>query len=137
MKYYLDADLFIAVLKEEDRLKSSAEEIFTAVREGKIEAFTSAATLLEILFWASRVKPRRARLREYIRVVARLVSSVAPLGYGDLVVAAEFLQTQPVFVLDAIHAAVAGKWPIVSSDAIYERLGLRRIEPAKLARDLG
>lgn len=137
MKYYLDADLFIAMLKEEDRLKSSAEGIFTAVREGKIEAFTSAATLLEILFWASKAKPRRARLREYLRVAARLVSSVAPLGYRDLIVAAEFLQTQQVFALDAIHAAAAGTWPIVSSDAIYERLDLRRIEPAKFAKDLG
>lgn len=136
IKYYVDADLFIAMLKEDDELKPSATTIFTAAKEGKVEVFTSAATLLEILFWASKVKVKRAKIREYLRVVARLVSNVAPLGYENLIVAAEYLQTQPVFALDAIHAAAASTWPILSSDAIYEKLRLQRIEPIKFADDL-
>ncbi|GEM_PF-281182 len=136
VKYYLGADLFIAMLKEDDELKPSATTIFTAAKKGRVEVFTSIATLLEILFWASKVKVKRARIREYLRVAARLVSNVAPLGYEDLIVAAEYLQTQPVFALDAIHAAAAGTWPILSSDAVYERLGLQRIEPIKFADDL-
>ncbi len=136
MKYYLDADLFIAMLKEDDELKPSATTIFTAAKQGKVEVSTSTATLLEILFWASKVRAKRAKIREYLRVAARLVSNVAPLGYEDLIIAAEFLQTQPVFTLDAIHAAAAGMWPILSSDTIYERLGIQRIEPIKFADDL-
>lgn len=136
MRCYCDADLLIAMLKEEDELKPSAVKIFVAVRQRKIEAFTSAAALLEVLFWASKVKVRRARVREYVRTAARLVSEVVPLSYEDLIIAAEYLQTKPAFVLDALHAAAAGAWPILSSDTIYEKLGLRRMNPAEFAKSL-
>jgi predicted nucleic acid-binding protein len=136
MRYYCDADLLIAMLKEEDELRPSAVRVFEAVQQNKIEAFTSAAALLEVLFWASKVKARRANIREYVRTAARLVSDVVPLGYEDLVAAAEYLQARPVFVLDAMHAAAAGTWPILSSDAIYEKLGLHRVDPKELAESL-
>lgn len=118
-----ESDLLIAMLKEEDELRPGAVRVFEAVQQNKIEAFTSAVALLEVLFWASKVKTRRANIREYVRTAARLVSDVVPIGYEDLVVAAEYLQERPVFVLDAMHAAAAGTWPILSSDAIYENSG--------------
>lgn len=136
MKYYCDADLLIAMLKDEDELRASAVKIFTAVKEGKIEMLTSTAALLEVLFWASKVKDRRARIREYVRTAARLVSEVVSLTYEDLIIAAEHLQTKPVFVLDASHAAAAGAWPILSSDTIYEKLGLQRVDPVEFAESL-
>lgn len=136
MKFYCDADLLIAMLKEEDELRPSAVRVFEAVQQGKIEAFTSTAALLEVLFWASKVKARRANIREYVRTAARLVSNVVPLGYENLVVAAEYLQAKPIFTLDALHAAAAGTWPILSSDTIYEKLGLQRVNPIELAKGL-
>lgn len=136
MRYYCDADLLITMLKEEDELRASANEIFAAVRGKKIEVFTSVAALLEVLFWASKVKVRRAKIREYVRTATRLVSDVVPLSYEDLIIAAEHLQTKPIFVLDALHAAAARAWPILSSDTIYEKLGLQRISPVELAESL-
>jgi len=128
--------LLISMLKEEDELKPSAIKIFLAVRQGRIELFTSAAALLEVLFWASKAKARRAYVREYVRTAARLVSEVFPLSYDVLIIAAEHLQAKPVFVLDALHAAAARAWPILSSDTIYERLGLERVNPVELAESL-
>ncbi len=136
VRYYCDADLLIAMLKEEDELRASAVKVFTAVRQKRIEIFTSGAALLEVLFWASKAKAKRAKIREYIRTAARLVSEVTPLAYEDFVIAAEHLQTKPIFALDALHAAAAGAWPILSSDTIYEKLGLQRIDPVKLSESL-
>jgi len=124
------------MLKEEDELRASAVKVFTAARQKRIEVFTSGAALLEVLFWASKAKARRAKIREYVRTAARLVSEVIPLTYEDFVIAAEYLQAKPIFALDALHAAAAGTWPILSSDTIYEKLGLRRVDPAELAESL-
>lgn len=136
MKCYCDADLLIAMLKEDDKLRPSAVTVFTAVKQKRIEVFTSVVALLEVLFWASKAKPRRAKIREYVRTAARLVSDVAPLYYEDLIVAAEHLQAKPIFVLDAMHAAAARAWPVLSSDTIYEKLGLKRMDPIELAESL-
>jgi predicted nucleic acid-binding protein len=136
VRYYCDADLLIAMLKEEDELKASAVKVFTAVRQKRIEVFTSGAALLEVLFWASKTKTKRTNVREYTRTAARLVSEVAPLTYADFVIAAEHLSAKHVFTLDALHAAAAGLWPILSSDAIFEKLGLRRVDPVELAKRL-
>lgn len=57
----LDSDIFIAVIKEEDRLKHASLKVLKAVEKRKLRgAYASVASVQEIIFWllnrGSRIK---------------------------------------------------------------------------------
>ena len=48
----LDSDIFIAIIKEEDRLKQPSLKILKAVEKRKLKnAYASVASIQEIIFW--------------------------------------------------------------------------------------
>jgi predicted nucleic acid-binding protein len=118
---YADTDFFVALAKESDWLKASAERL---LREHLGRIWTSPATLIELLLLS-------AELRLDPETVIADVLKIARLRSGDAAVflrAAKYIKEDNVRVFDALHAATCGAdCPIISSDRVFDRLGMKRI----------
>lgn len=102
---YADTDFFVALFKPRDWLKPKAER-YLASHRGILQV--TPFVLTELLLLADELKfdPQR------------------------LIVDALNIAEQAVTPLDALHAAVCALQDesIISSDAVYDRLGIRRIQ---------
>ncbi|HLC67237.1 MAG TPA: PIN domain-containing protein [Candidatus Nanoarchaeia archaeon] len=119
-KVYADTDFFLALLKNDDWLKSAASKIY---QKYKGNICTSSATFLELFLVAKR-------LGMDIKQIAVTALEFAELTNGDansVLLAAHYIQEKNVNVFDAFHAAYAYDLSIVSSDHIFDRIGMRRI----------
>ena len=117
---YADTDFFLALLKPDDRLKENARKILEKYR-GDIT--TSDATFIELLLLAER----------YGLDPIKIVSSVMALcGIEDTryLKAAIYVKEYGLKVFDAFHAAGCGG-RIISSDSVYDKLGITRIDLRK------
>ncbi len=120
MNYYADTDFFLAIIKESDWLKSRAEKIYER-NKGNIS--TSLATILELLIIA-----KREGLDPEITMEAVLeISSVDELSKDRIFAAAHLIKHKNFNVFDAFHAVLAGEKMIISSDSIYDKIGLSRL----------
>lgn len=131
---YADTDVFLAILKKRDRLKSPATKIFKAAEEGKIGLSTSAATVIEILFFIYEygIQERGRRiLNDLFNLKVEFVDLPAEIG----VEAVALMNRYGATPLDAIHAAMAGP-EILSTDKVYDKMGLKRVDPGALAGEL-
>lgn len=112
---YADTDFFLALLKPNDWLKERATKIYLEY-QGNIH--TSLITFLEIMLIAKKFN------LPPIQTTAALIKIT---HYNDLIplTAAKYIE-DGVGVFDAFHAAQCdGK--ILSSDRIYDKLGIERI----------
>ncbi len=117
---YADTDFFVALLKKSDWLKSGALKLFEK-HHGSI--WTSPATLIELLLIAAEfdLDPEELLVD---------VLKIADLRHGEpnvFLVAAGFIKNQGATVFDSVHAAYCGSSKIISSDRVFDRLGLDRI----------
>jgi predicted nucleic acid-binding protein len=131
---YADTDIFIAVLKKHDRLKPAAVKIFNAAKEGKIKLSTSAATMIEILFFIYEYGIQRHGYRivnDLFNLKVEFVGLPAEIGLE----AAALMDRYGTTPLDAIHALMAGS-EILSTDKVYEKMGLKRVDPVAFAGEL-
>ncbi len=117
---YADTDFFVALLKPSDWLKKAAERI---LNEHPGQIWTSPTTLTELLLLAAEFKLDPERLLVDVLEIAGLRGGDANVFF----VAAGFMKEQGVGVFDALHAAHCGDSVIISSDKMFDRLGLRRI----------
>lgn len=124
---YADTDFFLALLKKTDWLKESAKKILSR-QSGNI--FTSPVTLIELLLVAEECELDPERL---IIDVLKIVHVVGGEGQ-KFVHAARLVKYEGVGVFDSLHAAWCGKGgTIISSDKVFDRLGLQRISLEKAA----
>lgn len=117
---YADTDFFLALLKPKDWLQRAAQGV---LQENKGHIRTSPATLIELLLLASefRLDPERLLLNTL---------EIAELRDGDprvFLLAAHYMKEKGVGVFDSLHAAFCGVSEIISSDKVFDRLGLKRI----------
>lgn len=118
---YADTDFFLALLKETDGLKQSALQL----RERyKGLLWTSPATLIELLLFAaeSSMDPQKLLVD---------VLALADLRGGDAEVfltAAGYMAVDHIGVFESLHAAFCKpEYPMISSDEVFDRLGMQRI----------
>ncbi len=117
---YADTDFFAALLKEDDWLKHRAQRLYQR-HKGMI--WTSPVTLIELLLLADEFKLDPERL-----LVDAL--AIATFHGGDphvLLLAAHYMKEKKSRVFDSLHAAFCGDDSIISSDKVFDKLGLRRI----------
>ena len=119
---YADTDFFLALIKERDWLQSSAGKLYKKYRG---QLWTSITTIIEVLLLAARLKldPERLVLN---------LSRIAQLRGVDLQVAllaAHFMKQDGLGTFDALHGAFcfAERDEIISSDKVFDRIGLTRI----------
>ncbi len=116
---YADTDFFVALVYEGDRLRKSAEKLL-ATMKGTI--WTSVVTVVEIVLVAKR---RGANIQELMRDFLQ-ITEVRGATLEQLMQAARYIDEGGAGVFDAFHAALSDG-QIISSDAVYDKLGLARV----------
>ena len=119
---YADTDFFLALLKDKDWLKSAARRLLPRHRD---QLWTSLTTILELLLLATRFRLDPER----IVVDTVQLAELRGIDVHTVLLAAHFIKRKRVTTFDAIHAAscVHAGDSILSSDNVYDRLGLTRI----------
>ena len=112
---YADTDFFLALLKEGDRLHNKALEILEKYK-GRIT--TSIITFVELGLVSKKYNLD-------VLKVFQAVMAICNIDDARLLKATLYIK-EGVGVFDAFHAAFAGE-EIISSDHVYDRLGLRRV----------
>ncbi|MBI4016390.1 MAG: PIN domain-containing protein [Candidatus Aenigmarchaeota archaeon] len=118
---YADTDFFLALLKDKDWLQEKAIKIY---QEHKSHITTSVTTIIELLLLAKRVSINPERL---LISVFEIVPSITGIENNTALAAAHYVKENGVNVFDALHAAYCAEGEIISSDHIYDRIGIKRI----------
>ena len=120
---YADLDFFLALLKKNDWLKSKAEKIY---KDNYKEIWTSTITLQEIILYAVREGHNPSEYIEKILGLVKVKESIITveicLGVTDLIDKYNFT------IFDAFHAMICEGDIIISSDRIYDKVGLKRVK---------
>jgi len=136
----LDSDIFIAIIKEEDRLKQPSLKILKAIERRKLKnAYASVASIQEIIFWLLN--------RGFKDKILLTVSGVfkiknlewIPLDKEVFLTASALIEEYELGAFDAYIAATAllKDRVILSSDHIYDKIkGIRRVSPEEVAKKL-
>ncbi len=126
MRLYLDADVFLALLKEEDRHKVAATLFLEKYKEE--ELFTSAITCMELWFYLYR-ESRNKMVLDSLRAVSMLCT-VVDVGFSDMQEAALLSEHYGLSPADALHAHIALRYDaIVSSDHSFDKVSaLKRMD---------
>ena len=117
---YADTDFFLALIKTTDWLKSPAKRLFEQYRDG---LWTSVVTVIEMLLLSERMQLDPERIVMDVTEIAE----VRGVDRTKLLLAAHFMQENKMRTFDALHAAFAQGDEILSSDRVYDRVGLKRI----------
>ncbi|MBE7456575.1 MAG: PIN domain-containing protein [Planctomycetia bacterium] len=118
---YADTDFFLALMKPSDWLKESAMQL---LEEYKGEIVTSSVTLIELLLLSKELKLDPERLILDVLEIADL-RDAAP---DPFLIAAGTIKEGKTGVFDALHAAFCGQDAIISSDKVFDKLGLKRVK---------
>lgn len=117
---YADTDFFLALIKTTDWLKSPAKRLFEQHRD---RLWTSVVTVIEMLLLSERMQLDPERIVMDVTEIAE----VRGADRTKLLLAAHFMQENKLHTFDALHAAFAQGDEILSSDRVYDRIGLKRI----------
>lgn len=108
---YVESDFLLALIKDNDWLKESAEEIY----RNNEELWTSRFTLIELLVVSYREDWNPVRI---ISNAARLVD--IKQDTEDIKAAASYMEEEGFTPFDALHLVASGEEEIVSSDKDYQ-----------------
>lgn len=124
---YVDADVFLALIKEEDRHKKAAESFL----EKKDDLITSNITCLEVWFYLYK-NGKQAQVLNALRAV-NMIAKIQDVTLNEIQTAAILAQQAQLSPADAIHAVQALQCEaLVSSDKSFDRVkGLKRIDFTK------
>jgi len=117
---YADTDFFIALMHEGDRLNSSAKETYNLYK-GSIS--TSLAVIIEMLLIGKRFEVPPETLIRHILSIATVDNYDNP----TIMLAVHYIVENKLSIFDAFHAALC-RGKIISSDHVYDRLGIDRIK---------
>ena len=120
---YADTDFLLAILKDKDWLKENAEQIY---KKHQGDIWTSAVTIQELLIIAKREGLEQLKLIEAVQNLVEVREVTLTLEV--LVKAAHLMQEEHTTLFDPLQAIVCGDEAILSSDKIYDKLGLNRIK---------
>ena len=115
---YADTDFFIAIANSDDRLNSWAIKVLEDY-EGRI--YTSILTLVELAL----VSVRRGIPVEGMIASVLSIAELKGASKSNALAAAHLIDHEKTGVFDSFHASLCGG-EIISSDHIYEKLGVKR-----------
>ncbi len=118
---YADADFFMALAKKDDWLKTNAEKVCKQ-HQGSIE--TSIATVIEICLVCKR---EGLDIETFIGSLFS-IANVEGMTIEEGMKAAHLIKNEKINVFDSFHAVLSREMPIVSSEHIYDKLGIQRIK---------
>lgn len=122
---YADTDFFLALLKESDWLRDRALRIY---HKNKGNITTSVTTVIELLLLAERLSIDPERL---LAGAFEIAPNIRGITINTALVAAHYIKDKGLNVFDAFHAAYCENNPIISSDHIFDTIGIERIKLEK------
>ena len=136
----LDSDTFIAVIKEEDRIKHASLKILKAVERKKLKnVYASVASIQEIIFWLLNRGLKDKVLLTVSRVFEIKNLEWIPLDEKVFLTASALIEEYELGAFDAYIAATAllKDRVILSSDRIYDKIkGIKRVSLEEIAKQL-
>jgi|Deesub1362B_J571_1020462.scaffolds.fasta_scaffold13714_3 predicted nucleic acid-binding protein len=120
---YADTDFFIALLKPTDWLKDKAKK---ALERYKGQITTSEVTFIELALLAKRYN------LDPVKITAS-VMAICEIEDDAFLKAAIYIRDYGVGVFDAFHA-VHCKGKIISSDRVFDRIGVDRVKLEKIEK---
>lgn len=121
---FADTDLLLALIKESDWLKENALILSERYR-GRIRV--SMSVMIELALLCIRMK--RPLLSTFANVLE--FAEVDEATYSICLTAGAYADKNNMNVFDAFHAAYCGNDTIISSEAAYDKIGLKRVKLEK------
>ena|SRR3989344_7997272 len=118
---FADNDFLLALIKDTDWLKRKASKILEEHR-GEIE--TSISVMIELALVCKRLKMNVLKAFTSIFVLVKVDSET----YNACLKAAVYIEKHGLNVFDSFHAAYCYTDSIISSDKVYDKLGIKRIK---------
>lgn len=115
---YADTDFFIAIANSDDRLNSWAIKV---LEEYEDQIYTSILTLVELAL----VSVRKGIPVEGMIASVLSIAELKGTSKSSALAAAHLIDHEKTGVFDSFHATLCGG-EIISSDHIYEKLGVKR-----------
>jgi predicted nucleic acid-binding protein len=120
---YADSNFFLALIKKQDWLNESAEKLLDRY---KGEIWTSEWALIEILMLTEKFGLDPENVVNSILQLAKFD------GNTDLIRSvAHLMKDEKMRTFDALHAVSCKGDSIISSDPIFDKVGLKRIKLEK------
>ena len=116
---YADSDFFLALIKKSDWLKAKAE---TALEKYSGNIWTSEWAVVEILLISKEFGLDPENVVVAIKELARIEGNV-----DKIISAAHLMKEKGLNTFDALHAVSCKNDEIISSEHVYDKLGLKRI----------
>jgi predicted nucleic acid-binding protein len=121
VRYYVESDFLLALIKGDDWLSSRAGEIY---QEYGASLVTSSHALLEVLMVLDLKD-----IDDFPELVGDMLEIADLLHVEEKTVfQAAFFMEEGATPFDAFHAALAGNKTIISSDKKYDELGIERVK---------
>ncbi len=114
---YADTDFFLALLKPRNWLKEKAKKLLEKYKD---QITTSEATFIELMLLAKRYNLNPVKITASVMAICNIKDDT-PLK------AAIYIRDHNIGVFDAFHAAHCTN-TIISSDQVFEKLGIKRIK---------
>ena len=140
IEFLIESDLLLAVIKKEDRLKSTAEKILEKIDTGELMGvYASTAVIQEVIFWFYN-RQLLSELALAVNILTHLRNVEWIAVTPDICLTASLLineyNTSP---FDAYHAATAifRDKSILSTEHVYDKIkGITRISPIEFAKNI-
>lgn len=132
--------MLLAVIKDEDRLKPTAELILSRIDGGKIKGvYASTASMQEIIFWLYN-RQLLKELTAAVNVLSHLRNiEWVPLTTELCLTASLLINEYKISPFNAYQAAIAisKDKTILSTDHVYDKIrGVTRLAPTDFAKTL-
>ena len=117
---FADTDFLLALIKDSDWLKEKALKI---LKEHKAKINTSVSVMIELALICKRFK---IDVLEAFANIFEIVN-VDEEAYTVCMRAALYMKKHGLNVFDSFHASFCGSDQIISSDSVYDKIGIRRV----------
>ncbi len=121
---YADTDFFLALFKPTDWLKESAKQLLAQHAD---ELWTSSSTVTELLLICKEYHLDPLELMVSLFKMVQVKGIDREIAFA----AAHYIRNHSLTPFDALHAAFCGNDVIISSDKVYEKIGLQQIRLGK------
>ena len=121
---FADTDFLLALIKESDWLKKNAVKI---LKEHKGKILTSVSVMIEIALLCKKFKINTINIFTNIFELIKVDEET----YSICMQASVYIEKYNLNVFDAFHAAFCSNDKMISSDSVYDSIGLERIKLEK------
>ncbi len=121
---FADTDFILALIKKTDWLKENAVKI---LEENKGKIRTSVSVMMELALICKRLKINTMDVFAHVFEIV----NVDEITYSVCMQAALYIEKYSLNVFDAFNASFCGDEKIISSDSVYENVGIERVKLEK------